>query len=173
MKKRALLGIGAAIVLCMFTAMVFAQGQDDIRNHPGCKYCGMDREKFGHSRVYIEYDDGTSIGTCSIHCAAVELALRIDKTPKVIMVGDYSSKSLIDVEKAFWVMGGSKMGVMTKRAKWAFEKKADAQRFIKENGGEISTFDGVIKAAYEDMYGDTKMIRERWKMKKMEHKKPS
>ena len=58
-------------------------------------------------------------------------------------------------------------------AKWAFEKKEDAERFIKENGGEISTFDGVIKAAYEDMYGDTKMIRERRKMKKMEHKKPS
>lgn len=173
MKRGALLGIGAIIGLCLFAGVVFGQGQDDVRNHPNCKYCGMNREQFAHSRVLIEYDDGTSVGTCSIRCAAVELALQIDKTPKVILVGDHGLKSLIDAEKAFWVMGGSKMGVMTKRAKWAFEKKEDADRFVKENGGEISTFDGVIKAAYEDMYGDTKMIRERRKMKKMEHKKPS
>jgi hypothetical protein len=65
---------------------------------------------------------------------AVELALQIDKTPKVIMVGDYGSKALIDAEKAFWVMGGNKMGVMTHRAKWAFENREDAEKFIKENG---------------------------------------
>ena len=145
---------------------------DDVKQMPACRYCGMDRQQFAHSRVLIEYEDGTSAGMCSIHCAAVELALQIDKTPKAILVADYGSKSLIDAEKAFWVTGGGKMGVMTKRAKWAFEKKDDAQKFIKENGGEISTFDGVIKAAYEDMYADTKMIRERRKMKKMEHKKP-
>ena len=74
MKKRGLLGIGAAVVLCLFASMVFAQGQGDLQNHPSCKYCGMDREKFGHSRVYIEYEDGTTVGTCSIRCAAVELA---------------------------------------------------------------------------------------------------
>ncbi len=160
-------------VFCLLTSsMLWAQGED-VKQMPACKYCGMNREQFAHSRVFIEYDDGTAVGTCSIHCAAVELALQIDKTPKVIMVGDHGSKSLTDAEKAFWVMGGSKMGVMTKRAKWAFEKKEDAEKFIKENGGELSTFDGVIKAAYEDMYGDTKMIRERRKMKKMEHKKHS
>lgn len=174
MRKRALLGIGAVIGLCFFAGVVFAQGQGDVRNHPSCKFCGMDREKFGHSRVYIEYDDGTSVGTCSIRCAAVDLVLNIDKAPKAIMVGDYSSKSLIDAEKAFYVIGGSKMGVMTKRAKWAFGKKEDAEKFMRENGGEIATFDGVMKAAYEDLYADTKMIRDRRKMKKqqqmMEHK---
>ncbi len=173
MKRGVLLGIGASIVLCLFPAVFFAQGHDDVRNHPNCKYCGMNREQFAHSRALIEYEDGTTVGMCSIHCAAVELALQIDKIPKVILVGDHGSKSLIDAEKAFWVIGGSKMGVMTKRPKWAFEKKEDAERFIRENGGEISTFDAVIKAAYEDMYGDTKMIRERRKMKRMEHKKPS
>jgi nitrous oxide reductase accessory protein NosL len=80
-------------------------------------------------------------------------------------------KKLIGVETAFWVIGGNKMGVMTKRAKWAFEKKEDADKFIKENGGGMATFEGAIKAAYEDMYTDTKMIRERRKMRKMEHKK--
>ncbi|MEW6667657.1 MAG: nitrous oxide reductase accessory protein NosL [Thermodesulfobacteriota bacterium] len=175
--KRIQILLWIASLLCFCTVGI-SFGQEDIQSFPSCKYCGMNRQQYAHSRVFIEYDDGTSIGTCSIHCAAVELALQVDKTPKAIMVGDYGSKALIDAEKAIWVMGGSKMGVMTKRAKWAFEKKEDAEKFIKENGGEIATFDGQIKAAYEDMYSDTKMIRERRKMKrqmmmeqkKMEHK---
>jgi nitrous oxide reductase accessory protein NosL len=163
---------GIVVLLVLFAAAltVFAQG-DDIKQFPSCKYCGMDREKFGHSRMLIEYDDGTSVGTCSLHCASVELALTIDKTPKAIMVGDYVTKKLIDAEKAVWVIGGSKQGVMTKRAKWAFEKKDDAEKFMKENGGTSAVFDDAVKLAYEDMDHDTMMIREKRKMKKagMEH----
>jgi nitrous oxide reductase accessory protein NosL len=59
------------------------------------------------------------------------------------------------------------MGVMTKRAKWAFEKKEDAEKFLKENGGKLASFDEVIKAAYDDIYEDTKMIREKRKAKPM------
>jgi hypothetical protein len=133
----------------------------------------MEHEKFGHTWMVIEYEDGTTKEFCSIHCAAIELAQAIDKTPKSIKVGDYNNKKLIDAEKAVWVIGGSKMGVMTKRAKWAFENKADAEKFIKENGGTLAAFDDAMKAAYEDMYADTKMIREKRKMMKqkmMEHK---
>jgi len=169
MKKRGVVAL--AMALCLFTGMfVLAQAQEDVQKHPSCKYCGMDREKFGHSRILIEYDGASGVGTCSIHCAAIDLAINIDKTPKAIQVGDYNSKALIDAAKASWVIGGSKMGVMTKRAKWAFENGQDAEKFIKENGGRIATFDEAMKAAYEDMYGDTKMIRERRKMRKMEHK---
>jgi nitrous oxide reductase accessory protein NosL len=149
---------------------VIAQAQEDIQKHPSCKYCGMDRGQFAYSRMFIEYDDATTVGTCSIHCSALDLALNIDKTPKTIQVGDYNTKNLIDAEKAVWVIGGSKMGVMTKRAKWAFAKKEDAEKFSKQNGGAIVPFDLAMKAAYEDIYQDTKMIREKRKMKKMEHK---
>ena len=170
MKKTVILVLA---VLVAAACTVFAQG-DDIKLSPSCKYCGMDREKFGHSRMLIEYDDGTSVGTCSVHCAAVDLALNIDKTPKALMVGDALTKKLVDAERAAWVIGGSKQGVMTKRAKWAFEKKEDAEKFIKENGGTLSTYDEAVKLAYEDMYQDTKMIREKRKMKKMhmEHQQP-
>ncbi len=163
MKKRLMLLI--AMLCVLIAAVVFA----DIQKFPSCKYCGMDREKFGHSRMLIEYEDGTNLGTCSLHCLAVELALNIDKTPKTIFVGDYNSKTLIDAEKAFWVIGGSKMGVMTKRAKWAFARKEGAEKFKADNGGDIVSFEQAVKASYEDMYGDTQMIRERRKMKKMQH----
>lgn len=154
------------IVLFVLT-IPYAFAQEDIQKHKSCPYCGMDREKFPHTRILIEYDDGTTFGACSIYCAAIDLAINIDKTPKIIQVGDYNIKKLIDAEKAFWVIGGNKMGVMTKRAKWAFEKKEDADAFIKENGGTFATFDEAMKAAYEDMYTDTKMIREKRKMMKM------
>lgn len=159
--------LGISIVLA---GIVFAQ--NDIKEHPSCKYCGMDREKFAHSRMLLEYEDGSSVGTCSVHCAAIDISLNIDKTPKLIMVGDYGSKKLINAEKATWVIGGSKQGVMTKRAKWAFEIKKDAEKFIKENGGQIASFDEAMKASYEDMYQDVKMIRDKRRMmkKKMEQK---
>jgi nitrous oxide reductase accessory protein NosL len=56
---------------------------------------------------------------------------------------------------------------MTTRAKWAFGKKNDVERFIKENGGSLVTFDEIMKAAYEDMYADTKMMRNKRRMMKM------
>ena len=158
-------------LLCCFSLAGVAAAQEDIQAFPACKYCGMDRAKFSYSRVLIDYDNGTAEGTCSIHCAAVDLALNIDKTPRAILVGDYNTRNLIDAEQAFWVIGGDKMGVMTKNAKWAFEKKADADDFIKANGGRTATFDQVMKASYEDMYADTKMIREKRKMKKMNMQK--
>ncbi len=167
MKKSYLLMV--LVVLSLF-AVGAVSAQDDIKKYPSCKFCGMDREKFAHSRMLIEYDDGTTEGTCSIHCAAIDLILNIDKTPKAIRVGDYSTKNLIDAEKAFWIIGGSKMGVMTKRAKWAFEKKGDAEKFLKENGGKLASFDEAIKATYDDIYEDSKMIREKRKaMPKHKH----
>ena len=66
-----------------------------------------------------------------------------------------------------WVIGGNKMGVMTKRAKWAFADETAAQSFIAQNGGNLAGFEEAIKATFEDMYQDTKMIREKRKMKKM------
>jgi copper chaperone NosL len=164
------LGLSLVVGLAAFPHILgagVALAQEDIAKHAACPYCGMDRQKFAHSRVLVVYDDGSSVGTCSIHCAAIDLAINIDKTPKSIMVGDFNTKELIDAEKAVWVIGGSKMGVMTKRAKWAFGGQAGADEFIKQNGGEIAAFEQAIKDAYEDMYQDTRMIREKRKMKRM------
>ena len=162
MKKIVLLAL-----LFFSTSVQPAFSQDDIKQIPSCKYCGMDRQMFSHSRMYISYDDGSFTGICSMHCAALDLGLTMDKTPTAIMVADYGTKKLIDAEIAVWVVGGSVQGVMTRNAKWAFENKADAEKFIKQNSGSLLTFDSVIKLAYEEMYQDTKMIRDKRKMKKM------
>ena len=164
MKRMARSTVVGLIVLMLG---IWAHAQD-IEKHPGCKYCGMDRNMFGHSRMLVVYDDGSELGACSLHCVAVDMAVHIDKFPKTIQVGDFNTKQLIDAEKAVWVLGGDKPGVMTKRAKWAFADKAAAESYIKANGGQLADFEAVIKAAYEDMYADTKMIRDRRKAKRMQ-----
>jgi nitrous oxide reductase accessory protein NosL len=186
MKKGILGTLALSAVLCLAGAASAEHGQPcpmmekgagqaaaqaaggDVKALADCKYCGMNREKYAYSRVLIEYDDGTSTGLCSVRCAAVDLANNLDKAPKSIKVGDYGTRQLVDAEQAFWVVGGSKQGVMTRQAKWAFAKKEDAEKFIKENGGKLATFDEVLKAAYDDMYQDTKMIRDRRKAKRMQ-----
>jgi copper chaperone NosL len=155
----------------VFGGLAFAeQTNHDISLHKSCNYCGMDRGVYHFSRMLITYDDGTAIPFCSIHCAAVDLANNIDKGPQVIEVGDFTGGQLLDAEKAFWVVGGNKPGVMSRRGKWAFEKKEDAENFVKTNQGKIVSFEEAMKMAYEDMYEDTKAIRERRKLKRMQRK---
>jgi copper chaperone NosL len=143
----------------MSTAVVSAAGD-------GCYYCGMSKAMFAHSWVEIEREDGSTVGVCSVHCAGVDMALNIDKPAKIITVGDYNTKKQIDAESAYWVIGGKKMGVMTSRAKWAYETQEGADKFIKKFGGQLATFEEVMKATFEDMYADTLMIQKKRKMKR-------
>jgi len=140
----------------------------DIEDIPACQYCGMDREKFGRTRMLIEYDKGSKIGVCSIHDAAVDLSQSISKSIKTIWVADYNSRSLIDAEQAAWVVGGDLPGVMSGTSRVAFATKEDAAAFQKEHGGELASFDEAIDHTFDEMWKDIKMIREkRAKMKKM------
>jgi nitrous oxide reductase accessory protein NosL len=166
MKKRIVYGV-LVMALLSLGGLALANPQEDVSATPSCQYCGMDRHKFAHSRMVIEYDDGTKVGVCSLHCAAIDLSLNIDKTPKIIWVADYNTKMLIDAEKATWIMDPAKPGVMTRTAKWAFAKKEDAEKFTKENGGHLAAFEECLKAAYEGMYADLKMIRDKRKGMKM------
>ena len=154
-------------VFLFFGITVLAQTADDVSTHKACTLCGMDRGQFNFSRMLIKYEDGPITAFCSLHCAAIDLANHIDKTPISIQVGDYNSRQLINAETAFWVVGGNKPGVMSKRGKWAFEKKEAAENFLKTNMGRLVSFEEAMKAAYEDMAEDTKMIREKRKLKRM------
>jgi copper chaperone NosL len=152
----------AALLLC---SIFFAAGpcwpQADTDSHPSCPLCGMNRQAYAHSRMLLQFDDGNALGTCSIHCAAMELALNRDKIVTDFHAADYGTKKLIDAKKAFWVIGGSKSGVMTIRAKWAFEERSGAEGFARRYGGQISAFDDAMQATFRDMYEDVKLIRQR------------
>lgn len=129
-----------------------------------CRYCGMKRSQYPHSWVIITHTDGSKEMVCSVHCAAIDMALHTDKQVSKITVADYNTHRQIPAETAFWVIGGDRVGVMTARAKWAFKTKTDAERFIKDHGGKLADFDAVIKAAFEDMFQDTLMIQKKRRM---------
>jgi len=164
-KKRSVIRNGFMFIAVM--AVVIASANIVLADEHSCAYCGMKKAMFGHSWVTIEREDGSVVGTCSVHCAAIDMALNIDKPAKKITVGDYNSKKQIDAEKAHWVLGGDQMGVMTARAKWAFDSKETADDFISKHGGRPATFEEIMKASFEDMYEDTLMIQKKRKMMHM------
>ena len=156
---------GVAIIF--IAALVIAAGGFALADENACHYCGMKKAMFAHSWVNVEREDGSVVGVCSVHCAAIDMALNIDKPAKKVTVGDYNSKKQIEADTAYWVIGGNKKGVMTMRAKWAFESKPSADEFMKQHGGRPATFEEVMKTAFEDMYQDTLMIQKKRKMMRM------
>ncbi len=155
-----ILTLAAVIVILCFSA--YGQADDG-----DCVYCGMSQAKYGHSWVIIKHEDGSEAGVCSVHCAAIDMALHSEMPVSKITVGDYNSKQQIDADKAYWVIGGERMGVMTARAKWAFNSKKAADNFMKEHGGRPATFEEVMRAAFEDMYEDTLILQKKRRLMKM------
>jgi nitrous oxide reductase accessory protein NosL len=164
--------IGKAISVAVPTVIVFLLLQGGaFAGDVSCKYCGMRKSLYGHSWMVIHPDKGSAHDFCSLHCAAIEMALHTEKTPTAILVADYYTCELIDADKAYWVIGGNKPGVMTSQAKWAFREEPAAKRFMTEHGGTPATFDTALRAALDDMYRDILMIqkrRDRVRQKKME-----
>lgn len=138
-----------ALALLAIAAAVTA-AESDIDEFRSCSQCGMDRKVFGYSRMLVIYKDGGKAGVCSLHCAVVETSASKGKEVASLLVADRSSRELIAAEKAFWVMGGKKRGVMTSLPKWAFARKEDADKFMKENGGNPTPFDHVMTAAKKE-----------------------
>lgn len=112
-----------------------------------CARCGMDLVQFyktSHAATY----EGKHYQYCSIHCLEEHLGEGIElKNPKVV---DVASLKFIDVTKAYYVVGSSKRGTMSKVSKYAFLNEADAKKFQAEFGGEIMDFTQAREVAKED-----------------------
>ncbi len=142
-------------LVCMIFFCVASGAAAAVEEPRACKQCGMDRNVFARSRMVITYVDGTTVGVCSIHCAAAEMKQNPDRQVRSLMVADYPTQQLTDAKNATWVLGGSKQGVMTSLPKWAFAREEDARGFVKENGGELTTFAKAMKSAEEEVGGGT------------------
>lgn len=139
--------------------------KDELAKYPKCPYCGMDRRQFHHSRHLVHYADDLADGTCSLHCAAISLAINLDRGPKAIYAADFGAttdpRPLVNVEEATYLIGSKLPGVMTAKSKKAFASKAAAEAAQKEQGGELGNFDAALAAAHASMAGDTLMIRKK------------
>ncbi|MDP1899043.1 MAG: nitrous oxide reductase accessory protein NosL [Rubrivivax sp.] len=143
---------------------------NELAKYPRCRYCGMERAKFSHTRHLLVYEDDSVEGTCSIHCAAISLSLNMDRGPKALYAGDAGAqdaiKPLVAVDKAHYVLDPSKTGTMTKSSKFAYASRAAAEaaagtEAAVKAGARIVDFDTALTAAYLGMAEDTVMLRKR------------
>ena len=135
------------IVLCLVVTAGSAFAVEKVEPPASCQICGMNRGDFAHGRVLIVYADGTVVGTCSLHCAAIAMDERYGKKIASIRVADFQSGKLIEAQKAVWVIGSKTKGPMASVAQLAFAGNLEAQAFVKKNGGVIATFEQALKLA--------------------------
>lgn len=145
--RRAALLLGLALL----GGAAVEAAEDDLAAHRECGFCGMDRKAYGYSRVLVRWEGGPDVGTCSLHCAAVELEAHPERRPAALLVADRDTHALVDARAATWVIGGRRKGVMTQRPKWAFASRAAAEAFVREEGGALATWDEALAAAREDL----------------------
>ncbi|HXE94965.1 MAG TPA: nitrous oxide reductase accessory protein NosL [Dongiaceae bacterium] len=157
-------------VLLILSLGAICLAADMVEGPVDCKQCGMDRVKLAHSRMVVAYADGSSSGTCSINCVVIDMRESKGKEVKSIQVGDYNTKKLIDARSAAWVIGGSKRGVMTDVAKWAFADRKDADAFIGQYGGKPATFDEALKATEKELADEAQRDKDREHERHGDHK---
>jgi len=145
----------------LLAAGALASGQEDLPLHRECSYCGMDRKAYGFSRALVRYQDGSEVGTCSLHCAVTELDAHSDKALKALLVADRDTHQLLDAATASWVMGGRKRAVMAARPKWAFATPEAAAAFVRDHGGEVIDWPRALAAAREDVASEAKLASAR------------
>ncbi len=111
-----------------------------------CPNCGMHLVKFyktSHTHANHQY--------CSIHCLYEATQGIIPEDAKVV---DTITLELIDVKKAFYVVGSKVRGTMTRTSSYAFGSENDAQTFVTDNGGKIMNFEQAYAVAAEDFPKD-------------------
>ncbi|MDD2791138.1 MAG: nitrous oxide reductase accessory protein NosL [Sulfurimonas sp.] len=112
-----------------------------------CSRCGMDLVRFYKTSHAAEHA-GHNIQYCSIHCLEEHLGQGVTlKNPQVV---DVASLKFISIADAYYVVGSSKRGTMSRVSKYAFSNISEAQKFQKLYGGEIMRFDGAQQKAKED-----------------------
>ena len=143
--------IGAAAVAGVPTAAPAVSAAETFERLGSCARCGMDRTVFAQSRALVAYVDGSTTGTCSLHCAVEDMEKSPGKQVAALKVADYASRQLIEAKSAIWVAGGKMKGVMTSPAKWAFAKEDQAQRFLGDNGGVVVPYEEVLRAVRQEV----------------------
>jgi uncharacterized C2H2 Zn-finger protein len=126
-----------------------------------CPRCGMTLPMFYKTNHAAHVNDKTK-QYCSIHCLAESMAEGLKLTD--IKVVDVSTLKFIDVKKANYVYGSSKSATMSMTSKYAFAKKADADAFAKEFGGEVMNFSDTMSEVEFTLSNETAMIHKKQAM---------
>ena len=125
-----------------------------------CNVCGMHLTKYYKTNHTAEFKNGHQEQYCSLHCLS-EVHKDYEQKIKNIQVVDTNSLKLIDAKKAFYVVGSSKEGTMSPISEYAFSTKIEAEKFKKEFGGEIHTFEETLKLSKDKLDKDNEILDEK------------
>ncbi len=128
-----------------------------------CHVCGMSLKMFYKTSHAVKLKDGSARQYCSIRCLVVDYP-KIKDRVKEILVADAKSGKMIDVNKAFYVVGSKVKGTMSKVSKVAFSREVDAKAFQKEFSGKIVSFKEAFELAKKNLKADMMMLNMKKKM---------
>ena len=113
-----------------------------------CAICGMSVPMFYKTNHAADTKYGTR-QYCSLHCLVADNEL--NKTDlRNVRVVDTATLKFIPALKAWYVVGSSAPGTMSRVSKYAFAKKSDAEAFAKKYGGRVTDFNGAYDEALKD-----------------------
>jgi len=117
-----------------------------------CIMCRMYPSRYPRHRSQVSYGKGRIDHFCSTHCLFAWL-----NTPDsgrlhqggngMIWVTDFVSERWISGKTAYYVVGSTAQGPMGTEA-FAFDKKNQAQEFVRKNGGRVLSFKAVATGPY-------------------------
>jgi len=127
-----------------------------------CPNCGMYLPKYYKTNHAAQLDDGRVIQYCSIYCLVEQFEVTEFRGQKdrlkQVMVVDVPSLKFIDAKTAYYVIGSDKPGTMSMNSKYAFKFKEDADKFAKDNGGKVASYDEAYAEALKDFAKDTAFV---------------
>ena len=140
------------ILLCVLLFAALPLTKYVLRNSDAgrsgrCGQCGMDLSKYRRTQYRISWTDGTVTRTCGVQCGLIQHLLHKNKFKSAI-AKDYFSGSTFNARTGCYVFGSS---VLTDMAPGfiAFQSPADAEKFRKESGGEVMSFNKAFSALAE------------------------
>ena len=145
-----LLGSFSILNAAMFQSVPAAKAilvqQGEMKS--SCAMCGMNLVMF-YKTSYIATLNGKKKQYCSLHCLVDDMKNHHNSLQDIKVV-DTNSLKLIDAKKAYYVVGSSKKGTMSRVSKYAFSTLSAASKFAAKNGGEVMGFNAAVQTAQED-----------------------
>lgn len=125
-----------------------------------CPVCGMNLKMYYKTSHGVYLKDGSARQYCSIRCLVVDYPKTKDSISSIVVV-DAHTENLISAQTAFYLIGSSIPGTMSKVSKLAFANKKDAEVYKNKYGGEISDFSTAFKKAQDSLSEDAEMMQKK------------
>lgn len=151
MKKRLII---AVVLMAVVVAASYAFGfltPKDLLQYPECLHCGMSRKLCAHTRMTVEYTDGTKRAECGLHCLLADLIEQPGRQPKRILAADYNDRKLADAQESWWVRYENAAECSGSKIMLSFRTEKGADDFVVSFGGRKLDFDEALRLTYLDI----------------------